>query len=79
LVESGELDGAIALSYVLWPSDVVESASRVAVGGRVRPSREQKDRAVELVEQGRSWAKAGAACGISKGAVGDELRRRRAA
>ena len=81
-VDKGFIDGALALSFILWPSEAVEAASdAVAAEGGVRRgySDEQRLRALELVDAGRSWAEAGRELGLPKTTVGAWVRKRRLA
>jgi hypothetical protein len=82
LVHAGQLDGAVALSLVIWPSDELEAWSR-EVGTRVRWTDAHKRRARELAEQGvLSWSEiAVVVCGSArfKATVATWLRQRPAA
>jgi hypothetical protein len=72
LARTGLLDGAIALSYVLWPTEAVEAASEaVAAEGAVRGRHSERTRlrALELVDAGCSWAEARRLVGVPKTTV----------
>ena len=58
LVRKGLLDGALALSYVLWPTEAVEAASElVAADGGVRTWTDaHRQEARRLQAEGVSWA-----------------------
>ena len=61
MARKGLLDGALALSYVLWPTEAVAAASEAvaAEGGlRGRHSEGTRLRAMERVDAGCSWAEA---------------------
>ena len=69
LARTGLLDGALALSYVLWPTEAVEAASEAAAAEGAVPGRHRERtrlRALELVEAGWSWAEAGREVGVAK-------------
>jgi hypothetical protein len=79
LARKGLLDGAIALSYVLWPSEAVEAAScAVAAEGAVhgRHSERTRLRALELVDAGASWAETARLVNVPKQTVGTWVRKR---
>ena len=82
LVDAGVLDGLLALSYVIFPNEAVESASAVvAAESRMRHgySDEQRVRALTLVDAGWSWAEAGRELGLPKTTVGTWVRKRQLA
>ncbi len=58
LAREGLLDGALALSYVLWPSEAVEAASEVvAAEGGVRTWTDaHRQEARRLQAEGLSWS-----------------------
>jgi Homeodomain-like domain len=79
LVAQGQLDPRDALALVAWPSVAVVAASVAAVGAgrtRKRRSEAQRLRALELVDQGWSWAAAGREVGAPKSTVGTWIRKR---
>ena len=79
LARKGLLDGALALSYVLWPTEAVAAASEAvaAEGGlRGRHSEGTRLRAMELVDAGCSWAEAARLVGVPKGTLGTWVRKR---
>jgi len=79
LVDAGLLDGELALSYVLFPSEAIDAAATMvaATGGRRHGySDEQKRRALDLVDAGWSWAQAGREVGVAKTTVGTWIRKR---
>ena len=80
LVEAGLIDFELALAFVIFPSEEVESASAVvAAAGERRHgySDAQKRRALDLVDAGYSWAQAGREVGVPKPTIGTWVRRRR--
>jgi hypothetical protein len=82
LVDKGLLDGMLALSYVIFPSEAVEAASAlVAAEGGVgrRCSDATRLRALELVDAGMSWAQAAREVGVAKTTVGTWIRKRKLA
>lgn len=76
VVREGSLDGELALSYVIWPTPELEEASEVPRDRRT-VNRDQRERALELVAGGLSWARAAAEVGVCKATVGDWVRRAR--
>ena len=73
------IDPAIALSYVLWPTETVEDASEaVAAKGVVRGRHCERTRLrpLELVDAGYSWADAGREVDVPKTTVGTWVRKR---
>ena len=79
MARKGLLDGALALSYVLWPTEAVAAASEAvaAEGGlRGRHSEGTRLRAMELVDAGCSWAEAARLVGVPKGTLGTWVRKR---
>jgi Homeodomain-like domain len=76
LIALRELDPYIALSYVCWPSERLAAAR--AAPRQKKHSADTRRRALELVDSGMSWTQAARAVGVSKGAVGDWVQRRRA-
>jgi hypothetical protein len=87
LARTGLLDGALALSYVLWPTEAVEAASAVvaaemaAEGGMRRGQHcaRTRLRALELVDAGWSWAHAARAVSVPKTTLGSWVRKRQLA
>ena len=80
LVDAREVDGALALSYVLGTSEAVESVSAtVAALGPQQVGAMRKQRGLELIDQGYSWAQAARAVGVAKQTVGDWVKQRVAA
>jgi len=80
LVSRGQLDPRDALALVAWPSMTVVAASVAAVAAgrtRKRRSEAQRLRALELVDEGWSWAAAGREVGAPKQTVGTWVRKRR--
>jgi hypothetical protein len=79
LARRGLLDGALALSYVLFPTEAVEAASEaVAAEGAVRGRHSERTRlrALELVDAGATWAEAARLVGVPKQTVGTWVRKR---
>ena len=73
LIAAGELDAPVALSYVVWPSaKLADIPSRVT---EYPP--ELRDRALELVDGGASWAQAARAVGVHKQTVGGWVKAQR--
>ena len=58
LARKGLIDGMLALSYVLWPSEEVEAASEVvaAEGGARTWTDAHREEARRLQAEGLSWA-----------------------
>jgi hypothetical protein len=82
LARKGLLDGAVALSYVLWPTEAVEAASEAVAAEGVRRghhSERTRLRALELVDAGAKWAEAARLVGVPKQTVGTWIRKRRLA
>ena len=78
LVDKGLMDGMLALSYVIFPSEAVEAASTAvaAEGGRKTWTDEQRLRALELVDAGWSWAAAAREVGVAKTTVQGWVKKR---
>lgn len=78
LVAVGELDGWKALEWMLWPSKDVAAASETVARTTKRRgySNETKQRALELVDSGLSWAAVGRRLGVPKPTVGMWVRAR---
>ena len=79
LARKGLLDGALALSYVLWPTEAIEAASEaVAAEGAVRGRHSERTRlrALELIDLGHTWAEAGRLVGVPKTTVQTWIKRR---
>jgi hypothetical protein len=84
LVDKGLIDGILALSYIVWPSEAVEAASTdvataVTVGDKRRRgySDGRRLRALELVDAGWSWAQAGREVGVPKTTVQAWIKKRK--
>jgi hypothetical protein len=73
LILNRELDPAVALSYVVWPSRKLAEAS-ASITRRVY-GEDVRRRALELVDAGYSWSAAGREVGVHKATVGDWVRR----
>jgi hypothetical protein len=71
LIRNKELSPEVALSYVVWPTVELEQAS---ASPRRQFTAADRERALELVAAGFSWAYTASAIGCSKGAVGDWVR-----
>jgi DNA-binding NarL/FixJ family response regulator len=78
LVAQGLLDSEAALTLVVWPTDKVLIASEACADqdGRNAYTEGQRERALELVDSGLSWAQAGREVGVSKSTVGTWVRKR---
>jgi Homeodomain-like domain len=79
LVARGQLDPRDALALVAWPSVTVVAASAAAVGAgrtRKRRSEAQRLRALELVDEGWSWAATGREVGVPKTTVQTWIKKR---
>lgn len=70
LITTGQVDPALALSYIVWPSVKLNTASQQGP----RPSRERLADAINLVAQGHGQAKRADQFGVGRYGIQEALR-----